>query len=653
MHRDKKDSYFYDRKLVMVVFLFLFSLFSLLIFQFYKIQIIDGAKWQRLGNKQHCMMVVEPCSRGVFYSNTTVKLGHPEKEQPLVLDIPRFHLYADPKSIEEKYREEIIFNIKKICEISFEGGVKIKNHLEKKNRCRRLIMWITPSQKETLTNWWQPYARQHKIPSNALFCIQDYKRVYPFGKLLGQVLHSIHNERAPRENICFPTGGLEFSLNNYLSGRDGKRVIMRSPKQHLDVGKILQEPIHGADVYLTVNHHLQAIAEEEIEKAVKNAGAKSGWAVMMDPYTGEILSLAQYPFFYPENYKDYFNDKTKEEDTRVKAIMDPYEPGSVMKAITVAIGLQANKELEQMNRLPLFSPSEKIAAGSAKFPGRTKLLKDLQNYRYLNMNMAIQKSSNVYVGKIVQRIVETLGDEWYRNALQNIFGFGLKTGIELPAESNATIPTIGKKHPSGKLEWSKATPYSIAMGHNILATSIQVLRAYAILANGGFNVHPTLVRKIVSKKGEVLVGVPQPSPKRILDPSIVEQVVKAMRFTTKPGGTGIRANILGYTEAGKTGTSEKVINGKYSIKNHISTFVGMAPATNPRFVLLIAIDEPEWKYIPGVGKNQMGSVCAAPVFREIGERTLQYLGISPDDEKNNAWNIEVKALQALYEQWNR
>ncbi|HNA62686.1 MAG TPA: penicillin-binding transpeptidase domain-containing protein, partial [Rhabdochlamydiaceae bacterium] len=141
--------------------------------------------------------------------------------------------------------------------------------------------------------------------------------------------------------------------------------------------------------------------------------------------------------------------------------------------------------------------------------------------------------------------------------------------------------------------------------------------------------------------------------KRLLLPSVVKEVTTAMRFITKPGGSAKRADIPGYTEAGKTGTAEKVINGVYSKKDHISSFVGFTPATNPRIVLLISIDEPEYKFIPGVGRNQMGGACAAPAFREIGLKTLQYLGIPQDDPNNNAWDQEVKKLKELYEQWNR
>ncbi len=177
------------------------------------------------------------------------------------------------------------------------------------------------------------------------------------------------------------------------------------------------------------------------------------------------------------------------------------------------------------------------------------------------MYMAMHKSSNIYMARMVQRIIETLGEKWYRDALQEIFGFGSKTGIELPSESPALLPTPGKLHPNGKMEWSTPTPFSIAFGHNILVSSLQMLKSYGVLANGGYDVRPTLVRKVVRQKRdgsqEVLLDNTSQervkSFRRLLEPEIVEEVIKAMKYVTKPGGSASKGDIQGYTEAGKDG----------------------------------------------------------------------------------------------------
>jgi len=420
---------------------------------------------------------------------------------------------------------------------------------------------------------------------------------------------------------------------------------------------------------LTINHYLQAIAESELEKGVKAAGGLGGWAVMMDPCTGEILALAQIPSFDPIHYADYFNNPDLQEHTRVKAASDCFEPGSIFKAITIAICLKANEDLAKQGKPPLFTPEEKIPTANGWFPGRSTPLKDGRTHNFLNMDMGIQKSSNVYMARLIHRVIETFGEQWYHKALVDIFGFGKKTGVELPAESPGLVPTPGKLHPNGKLEWSLPTPYSLAIGHNILINAIQMVKAYAVIANGGFEVQPHLVRKIVKNKSDgtqqVLVdNTSYRATKQVLSPTIVQQLVRGMKFVTKEGGTSKRADIMGYTEVGKSGTSEKIIEGKYSKDHNISSFLGFAPAKNPRFVLLVSIDDPEKKFIPGVGKHQMGGVCASPIFREIATLSLQYLGVAPDDPygyppgdprrdpKKADWLAEVEKLKELYEKWN-
>ena len=254
---------------------------------------------------------------------------------------------------------------------------------------------------------------------------------------------------------------------------------------------------------------------------------------MMDPNTGEILAWAQYPFFEPSNYRDYFNDPKKEEHTKIKAITDPYEPGSTFKPMSIAIAMKANSELKKQEKPPLFSLQEKIHTATRNFPGRGKPLKDTHFYKYLNMYMGMQKSSNVYMATLIERVVQTMGEQWYRKALEE-FGFGVKTGIELTAESSGLLPTPGKLHPNGALEWSKATPPSLAMGHNILVNSLQMMRAYGIFANGGYDVKPTLIRKIVKKDGTVIFDNTLPKERRkILEPEDVKELVTAMRYVTK------------------------------------------------------------------------------------------------------------------------
>ncbi len=661
-----------NRKRLVVLSVGTAFLFCILLMQFYKIQIVEGEKWSKKAKAQHQLTIIEPYKRGTFYSNTSVKEGHPEPPLAFVADVPKFHLYADMTSLPEASKASVVDKLSSFLDLKEKEKEKLANQLMKKSKSRRLAAWITPEKKTEIETWWPGFAKKNKIPRNALFFVQDFKRSYPYGKMLGQILHTVREQRDPKTHSHIPTGGLELIMDPYLKGKEGKRILLRSPKNALDLGTSVAAPEDGADVFLTINHYLQAVCEDEIAKGVEKAGAKSGWAIMMDPDTGHILAWAQYPWFEPAKYAEFFNTPALQKETKIKGITDPFEPGSTMKPITALICLKANEELQKRGKPPIFSPSEKVPTKTGFFPGRSKPIHDVRTHSYLNMYMAIQKSSNIYMARMIQRVIESLGDEWYRNCLHEIFKFGQKTGIELPSESAGLLPSPGKKHPNGSVEWSKPTPYSISFGHNILVNSLQMLRAYALLANGGYEVKPTLIKKIISKKegglSEVLldndISLLHKDRQPLFSKTSWEEVLKGMMYVTKPGGGGVRADIPGYTEAGKSSTSEKIVNGTYSKKDHISTFIGWAPARLPKFVLMVVIDEPEWKYIPDVGKNQLGGVCAAPVFREIGKRTLEYLGVTPDDpfgfpsgdprrDPDKAiWMKETKTLTDLYKSWN-
>ena len=639
-------------------------MFFLLAVRFYEIQIVEHEKWTQQALAQHQSVSRIPAMRGSFYSNSSIKLGHPEEAQALVIDVPKFHLFVDPQSIPSQCRGKIVEELGKLLSLSFSQKEKIIQALEKKSRSRKVAVWLSREKREAIELWWKGFAKAHKIERNGLFFTSEFKRSYPFGSSLGAVLHTVQDEKNPKTQEAIPTGGLELVFHPYLQGKEGKKQVTHSPSHSLDTGTLLEPVEHGADIYLTINHYLQAVVERELKKGVEAVSALGGWAVMMDPWTGEIFALAQVPAFDPTHYRDFFNDPKMQEATRVKALTDCYEPGSIFKPITMAICMMANEELKKQGRSPLFSPEEKIPCANGWFPGRSTPLKDARVHAYLNMDMALQKSSNIYMARVVQRLIETMGEEWYRNALAHVFGFGQKTNVELPGENLGILPTPGKLHPNGKLQWSLPTPYSLAIGHNILINGMQMVKSYAILANGGKNVQPHLVRKVV-KNGRVIADYSHyRATQQLINPEICKRVVRSMKFVTKEGGTCKRADIWGYTEVGKSGTAEKIIDGLYAKDHNISSFLGFAPVDNPRFVLLISIDDPERKLIPGVGKQQFGGISATPIFKEIATRSLEYLGVAPDDPygfppgdprrdaKKADWLVEVQALKELYESWN-
>ena len=424
--------------------LLLIFLFALIIFSFYRLQIVDVNKWRIEAKRQHFFSIKEPFIRGSFISNNSIKKNHLEKEQKFVVDIEKFHLHVDPQSIPEEHKATISQNL--IAQLNLSESVALKFHAQffRKSRNRKLALWLDKDIRDQILNWWQPFAKKRGIARNALFFVVDYQRSYPFGKLLGQLLHTTQSQKDENQQ-SIPTGGLELYFNSYLKGHQGKRLLMRSPKNSFETGELIQSPSHGADIYLTINHYLQAIVEEELEKGIQKCNAKGGWAVMMAPRTGEILAIAQYPFFYPADYQNSLSTLSGIENAQLKAISYAYEPGSVIKPLTLYMALLANEILVSRLEKPLFDPQEIVDTSQGHFAGRTKPLLDTHLHYKMNMPIALQKSANIYMARLAEKIVARLGAQWYRDALYETFGFGKKTGIEFPSEASGMVPQIGKK----------------------------------------------------------------------------------------------------------------------------------------------------------------------------------------------------------------
>ncbi len=651
----------------------IFALFALLVVQFFRVQIIQGEKWQKVARSQHQLVVKEPFKRGKFFANMSLLPTSRDKKQPLVIDIPMVHLFADPYQIPKEKQTHIAEKIKEILALSSKEQEHFSIQMQhEKSRSRKMRMWVSYDERNELLKWWYPFARKNKIASNALFFISDYKRSYPYGALLGQLLHTIQENKEDKTKQGVPTGGLEYYFNSFLKGKEGRKKLMRSPRHALDQGRIVDEPLHGADVYLTINHHLQAIVEEEIERGVKNTHAKSGWAVMMDPMTGEVLALGQYPKFSPGSYKEYYQDEESVENTRLKSVCDSHEPGSIFKSVTMSICFLANEEQARRGKPPIFDPNEKVSTASGHFPGRSHPLQDPRFFKYNNMYLAMQKSTNIYLAKMVDRVIKELGNDWYRDQLCEVFGLGYKTGIEYPLETPGFVPRPGFQNPNGSLEWSVPTPYSLAIGYNLMLNSIQMTRIYCAFANGGYLVKPTFVKKIskIDEVGheEILLDNRENQRtekfKRILSPEIAGEIMKTLNYSVQYVGSGNLADVYGYSIAGKSGTARKLIDGNYSKKNYFASFIGIAPAQKPRFVLLVSMDEPRPTLKHGIGYMYYGGKCAAPIFREITRRSLKYLGIAPDNPfhypfgdprrkvEKTFWYKESQELKKLNESWN-
>ncbi len=321
---------------------------------------------------------------------------------------------------------------------------------------------------------------------------------------------------------------------------------------------------------------IQQIAEEELRNGLQRSGARRGHTLMIDPHTGEILSFAEYP------------------SMQRKMLFETREPGSVFKLINYAICLSANEKLLSDGEDSLFSPNQWIPHC------KNISSEDLSPTKLLNLNVAIQKSSNNYPIQIVNQLVKKMGAAWYLNQLKETFRFGERV---VPEDQSGWLPTPGSFHANGNPHWYSNTPQALAIGYNLTATSLQLVQAYATIANRG--IRPSLERK----------------GKRVLSIETCNILIEAMELVVQEGGTSPLGNIPGYRTAGKSGSVRKFIDGRYIKDRNFASFIGFAPAESPAFVLLVVLDEPVVK-LTEHGPMNHGGTSAASIFREIGLRSL-------------------------------
>jgi cell division protein FtsI (penicillin-binding protein 3) len=360
-------------------------------------------------------------------------------------------------------------------------------------------------------------------------------------------------------------------------------------------GPPLEALREGDELRLTIDEVIQFIAQEELGRGVESSGAAGGSIVVLEPRSGEVLAMANYPFFNPNEPA-----ACTQVAMRNRSIGDALEPGSIMKTFLLSAAL----EERAVTRETVFHCEN----GAMPFQGG--VLHDVHPYGALTVNDIIGKSSNIGSTKIAQRV----GAERYHRYLK-AFGFGEKTGVDLPGEAAGMLRPVAR--------WSGRSIASVAIGQEVSVTSLQMAAAFAAAVNGGQLWRPRLARELVSPEGVVLKRFEPQKVRQVISPETSRQVVETLVNVVEEG-TGKAAAVEGYTVGGKTGTAQKYDPQlkTYSSHKYLASFVGMAPARDPRLVVLVMIDEPK-------GAIYGGSV-AAPVFKNVVQRTLRYLNIPPE-----------------------
>jgi cell division protein FtsI (penicillin-binding protein 3)/stage V sporulation protein D (sporulation-specific penicillin-binding protein) len=410
----------------------------------------------------------------------------------------------------------------------------------------------------------------------------DERRIYPQGTVAAPLLGYAGIDNSG-------LAGLEAELNKELSGTPGSATVVRDALGQ-PVNTIQQHPaVDGRAVFLTLDSHIQANAEQVLAQTVRQWRAKDATAIVLDPHTGAVLAMAQEPGYDAND----FPTAAQHGLTVDHAVNDVFEPGSVFKVVTVGGALSEHKITPRTSFL--LPPSIRVA---------DRVIHDAEARPTERMTVAqiLQHSSNVGAITIAERYLGEPGLKYWMRR----FGFGRRTGIDFPGESPGLLPSY----------WSGSTIGNVPIGQGVSVTSIQLASAYAAIANRGEWIEPHLVDHVL--------GEPPPRlhRRRILAPGVDYQLRTMLKGVVSDQGTAELAKIPGYSVAGKTGTAQKPGPHGYIPGAYVATFVGMVPASNPRLVVLVSVDEPRG----GI----YGGIVAAPAFEQIASFDLQYLEVPPD-----------------------
>ena len=417
--------------------------------------------------------------------------------------------------------------------------------------------------------------------------VEEGKRLYPQGQLAAHLLGFVNVDQRGLE-------GLELAYDGVLRGRKGWISTLRDAKGDQLVGPWTArvQPTPGDNLVLTIDSVVQAAAEDALSWGIGQFHAKGGTVIVMDPPTGEVLAIANYPEYDPNQ-----PGRLKADTRRLRAITDLFEPGSVFKVVTAAALLEEG----------LVTPDERVFCEEGSFATiGHHILHDHRPHGWLTFHEVVQYSSNIGTAKMAQRLSPEQLYSYIR-----AFGFGQKTGIEFPGEVSGIIPPPAK--------WSKLSPYIIPIGQEVATTPIQLAVMMSVIANGGYRVYPSVVREVQTSDGVLIRSSSRPAPLRILHPETVEKL-SPMLVSVVESGTGQLAKVQGLTVAGKTGTAQKLEpNGHYSHSRFVASFVGYGPVPDPRFVIVVSLDEPHPLYF--------GGTVSAPIFARVVERLSSYWGL--------------------------
>jgi|TARA_B100001964_G_scaffold209298_1_gene242691 cell division protein FtsI/penicillin-binding protein 2 len=419
------------------------------------------------------------------------------------------------------------------------------------------------------------------LKDKGLVAHKHSSRLYPHGHIASQIIGFTNIDGKGLE-------GLEWQYDVGLIGKTGWIILETDGhgKSRKNQAYPIQKPVDGNNLVLTIDAEYQAILQDELERSIASTGAAGGMGIILEPFSGKILAMSSLP-----DYDSNTPSLSQQEFIRNRVITDQYEPGSTFKIVPALAAIHTGK----VNIKEEFNCEN----GSYDFLGTT--IKDWSDFSLLTFSQIIEKSSNVGVIKIAERVG---AKDLYRFARK--FGFGSESGISFPGETKGRIRTVD--------EWSKISITQVPLGHEVSVTTLQIALAYAAIANGGYLMKPILVGKILNAEGQI---IHHEKPQIVRKISSTENIasLKSMLQQVVESGTGTSAHLAGWNVAGKTGTAQKFIDGEYSKMKFISSFAGFFPTEDPQLVGVFVLDEPR--------KGQhWGGLSAAPIFSNVMKRII-------------------------------
>ncbi len=533
---------------------FIFGFYVLVVAKLYKVQVVEHEKYVLIAKRQSFRPIKVKAERGEILDRNGEVLAYTKDE---------ISFWIDKKVADKKQRDSISTIFSSLFGKSKQHYLSLIN---KKSSSRNVLL----EKKVPLTK----AALLDDYSFRSLIKREDNSRVYPFGSAAAHVLGFVNKQGVAVE-------GIEKEYDRFLRGKDGKLIRQLDSKKRLVTIRddISQKPEKGKTVVLTIDINMQKLLEKALSDGVNKFKGKSGVGIIENPNTGEILAMANIPNYDPNNY-NYFDNY----HLRNRAITDLYEPGSTMKTISMSMLLQNG----------LVKASEKVNTENGRYRLKSVTIRDDHKYKYLTVKEVLEHSSNIGMIKLSERIEPSEFYTYLRD-----FGFGNKTGINLPGEQGGKL-----KKP---VKFSAVSKPFMSIGYEISVTPLQITNAYSAIVNGGKLLRP-FVMKAIEDNSAVIEKTEPEKIRRVISPE-TSVILRSWLTGVVEEGTAQAAQISNLLVGGKTGTSQKLIGKVYSHSDYYTSFVGFFPAESPKLVCYIMVDSPR--------KAKYGGTVAAPIFKKV------------------------------------